>query len=236
MTGALQSPHLPTALATGLRRLPAARRRRGLLALALAAAAPIAGGSLGVLLAVAAVLVGVDALLPAPDTTVSQADDAFRRAVRGRRLAATARRLRGRPPARLEVLDDREGWAPVAERRALGIQPIRLDSITGTVEELKARTFDDRLRPDRAARERWRAAWLAQARGADLPPIAVYRVGGRHVLLDGHHRASAARARGWTWIDAEVVELRPAMDGARIASPEAGAPAPALRAGRLAAC
>jgi hypothetical protein len=40
-----------------------------------------------------------------------------------------------------------------------------------------------------------------------MPPISVYRVGDRHVVLDGHHRVSVARERGLTVIDAEVVEL-----------------------------
>jgi uncharacterized ParB-like nuclease family protein len=122
--------------------------------------------------------------------------------------------MRRRAPERLEVIDDATGWAAVAERRPLGVRPIPLDSITGTVEALKARTFDAGLRPAASARDRWRAVWLAQARGAELPPIAVYRVDGRHVLRDGHHRASAARALGRERIEAEVIELRRAVSPA----------------------
>ena len=35
-----------------------------------------------------------------------------------------------------------------------------------------------------------------RTRGAALPPISVYRLGGRHYVRDGHHRVSVARALG----------------------------------------
>jgi hypothetical protein len=50
--------------------------------------------------------------------------------------------------------------------------------------------------------------FLAAGRGAELPPIDVYRVGEEHYLRDGHHRVSVARALGTESIDADVVELR----------------------------
>ena len=49
---------------------------------------------------------------------------------------------------------------------------------------------------------------MAQARGLDLPPVAVYRIGERHVLRDGHHRVSVALDHGRHEIEADVVELR----------------------------
>jgi hypothetical protein len=67
--------------------------------------------------------------------------------------------------------------------------------------------FDRRFRPDRGAHQRWRGVWLACARGDELPPVSVYRVGGRHVVRDGHHRISVARDQGWVTIDADVTEL-----------------------------
>ena len=44
-------------------------------------------------------------------------------------------------------------------------------------------------------------------RGADLPPIDVYRVGDLHFVIDGHHRASVARQLGLNQIDANVTEI-----------------------------
>ena len=49
--------------------------------------------------------------------------------------------------------------------------------------------------------------YRAVRRGAQLPPISVYRVGEQHFVRDGHHRVSVARAMGADSIDAVVVEL-----------------------------
>jgi hypothetical protein len=46
--------------------------------------------------------------------------------------------------------------------------------------------------------------WLAEERGAVLPPISVVRVGDAYAVRDGHHRVSVARARGAVSIDASV--------------------------------
>ncbi len=48
---------------------------------------------------------------------------------------------------------------------------------------------------------------MAGRRGAALPPISVYRLGGQHFVRDGHHRVSVARSLGMAAIDAEVTEL-----------------------------
>jgi hypothetical protein len=117
-------------------------------------------------------------------------------------------RVRRRAPERLDVLDDGSGAVAAAERRALGVQVIAIGSITGTVEELKARAFDRHFRPEAASSEHWKRLWLAQAHGATLPPISVYRLGDRHVVRDGHHRISVARDHGLLTIEADVVELR----------------------------
>ena len=182
------------------------RRRLGL-AGGLAAGGLVLGGLAEVLLAMTAAVLALDALVPMPGGTRTAADDRFRRLVRDRRRARLGGRLRGVGPERLELLDDRAGWAAAAPRRALGIQAIDVDSVTATVEPLKARTFDRALRPDPASREQWTRIWMAHAGGAPLPPVSVYRVGGEHVLRDGHHRVSVARALGLERIDADVVEL-----------------------------
>jgi hypothetical protein len=178
-------------------------RRTALLAGGLAVAAIAVRGSIGGLLGIAALLVLLDAVIPMPGVTWPEAEDRFTRLVRARGRA----RLRGLAPERLEVVDDRAGWALVAARRALGVRAIPIDSITATVEDVKAQAFDREFRPDRASGEHWKRLWMAQARGAAMPPISVYRVGDRHVVRDGHHRVSVARERGLTVIDAEVVEL-----------------------------
>ncbi len=101
----------------------------------------------------------------------------------------------------------------VAERRDLGVVPIRIDSVTGTVEASKAELFDRALRPHPRTAERWKGVWRAHAQGVALPPVAVYRIGTRHVVRDGHHRISVARAHRCPVIDAHVVALvEPAGD------------------------
>ena len=181
------------------------RRRLGL-AGGLAAGGLVLGGLAEVLLAMTAAVLALDALVPMPGGTRTAADDRFRHVVRQRRRARLVARLRG-APGRLDLLDDRAGWAAAAPRRALGIQAIDVRSVTGTVEPFKARSFDRALRPDPASREQWKRIWMAHAGGAPLPPVSVYRVGGEHVLRDGHHRVSVARALGLERIDADVVEL-----------------------------
>jgi hypothetical protein len=46
--------------------------------------------------------------------------------------------------------------------------------------------------------------WLAETRGAVLPPISVIRIGDEYAVRDGHHRVSVARARGALSIDAAI--------------------------------
>jgi hypothetical protein len=198
---------LPTRPRVRLGRGSALRRRRLGLAGGLAVGGVLLGGLAAVLLAMTAAAVALDALVPAPGTGRTAADDRFRRLVRERRRASLAGRLRGRAPDRLDVLDDRADWAATAPRRALGVQAIDVLSVTGTVEPFKARAFDRALRPDPASREQWTRVWLAHAGGWPLPPVSVYRVGGAHVLRDGHHRVSVARDLGRQRIDADVVEL-----------------------------
>jgi hypothetical protein len=133
------------------------------------------------------------------------AERAFTRAARERRRAAVARKLR-RVPAegeRLAVYDERRlrrGGSGLVH----GVREIPLEKIDGTLEPGKAGMFDRSFRPARAARHRWERVWLAEERGAVLPPISVVRVGDGFVVRDGHHRVSVARARGAVAIDAEI--------------------------------
>ena len=79
--------------------------------------------------------------------------------------------------------------------RDLGLQPIRLDSIAGTVDRVGG-GFDRSFRPTSAKdRERWVRSAAAMRRGEPLEPISVYRVGDVHFVRDGHHRVSVATGR-----------------------------------------
>jgi hypothetical protein len=142
----------------------------------------------------------------------SDAENDFLRARRRHILAALAHRVRRQPSGSDYLLGFDEvtgalGWR--GERR-LGLQTIRLDTIVGTVDS--GRDFDRHFRPASGrVRERWEQLALAQRRGAAMPPIEVYRVGGLHFVADGHHRVSIAAATGQQAIDAYVTEVLTAV-------------------------
>jgi hypothetical protein len=141
----------------------------------------------------------------ATGSAMIDAERAFARMTRARRRAALLRRLRREPSecGRLPVFDELCMAVGRAARRA-GRREIPLRSIRGTLEPSRAAQFDPDFRPAPIARSRWQRVWLAEQRGAPLPPISVLAVGDEYVLRDGHHRVSVARARGALTIDAIV--------------------------------
>jgi hypothetical protein len=173
--------------------------RRWALCVALLIGGFVVGGGVGTLLVIGAVFAVLDAVLPIPRSPQAEAEDRFARLARSRR--------RRRAP-QLDLVDDGSPPLAAAPRRELGVQLIPIDSITATTEASKARLFDRGFRPDRSTEGRWKSLWMAEARGLDVPPIAVYRIGEQHVLRDGHHRVSVAKDQGRGEIEAEVVELR----------------------------
>jgi hypothetical protein len=171
--------------------------RQWVLCAALLAGGFATGGGLGTLLIIAAAFVVLDAVLPTPHSPQAEAQERFARIARTRRARAP----------QLDLIDDAAGPLAFAARREVGVELIPLDSITGTTEASKARLFDRGFRPDRSCEARWKSLWMAEARGLDLPPVSVYRIGQRHVLRDGHHRVSVALDHGRHEIEADVVEL-----------------------------
>ncbi len=130
------------------------------------------------------------------------AQRAFSRLVRARRRASIVSRLRRCTAcSRLRVYDP----AVTARRVAAGgVREIPIEAISGTLEPSRAAQFDSDFRPAPPARARWERLWLAEHRGAALPPITVSPVDDGFALRDGHHRVSVARARGALTIDAIV--------------------------------
>jgi hypothetical protein len=128
------------------------------------------------------------------------AEQAFTRMTRARRFAALLRALRREPRAdgRLAVFERPE----TSRSSVAGVREIPLREIAGTLEPARASLFDRSFRPAPAARPRWQRVWLAEHRGAPLPPISVVSVGDAYAVVDGHHRVSVARARGAYAIDA----------------------------------
>ena len=136
--------------------------------------------------------------------SAAEAERAFGRAVRARRRDSLLRRVLRRCAecARLCLHDERSLLRGGGARR--GVREIPLDAITGTVEPHRAIQFDNEFRPSPLNRGRWLNVWLAEQRGAVLPPISVVPVGDGYAIRDGHHRVSVARARGGQSITAIV--------------------------------
>lgn len=135
-------------------------------------------------------------------------ENEFLRLRRRQFLSALMRHLHRRPDDAdtLLLFDDVVDALGTRGERHLGLQTIRVDSIVGSLEV--RRDFDRRFRPtSNRVRTRWEQLALAERRGAQLPPIEVYRVGTLHFVADGHHRVSIARATDQKLIDAYVTEV-----------------------------
>jgi hypothetical protein len=132
------------------------------------------------------------------------AERAFARASRARLRAKLVAWLRHRMGScRLRVFGGRSESVEGAVAVPV-LTEIPVAAIVGTVEPSRVALFDRSFRPARAARARWQRIWLAERRGAHLPPISVMRVLGGYAVRDGHHRVSVARALGASTIDAVV--------------------------------
>jgi hypothetical protein len=143
--------------------------------------------------------------------------NAFSRERRRSALANLAAQLRREPDDVSELLPFEEVVAALGRRseRDLGVQPIPLDSIVGTVDR-RPDEFDRDFRPgSQQLRGRWQQIAAARRRGDSLPPIDVYRIGDLHFVRDGHHRVSVARALGDTEIEAHVREVQTALGADR---------------------
>jgi hypothetical protein len=138
-----------------------------------------------------------------PETWMAvEGDRAFDKAVRARRRAAVARRLRrGAECARLAI---HEAQAMTRANAPRGLRDIPLEAITASVEPNRAADFDKDFRPSPGTRNRWVSVWKAEQRGTVLPPISVTAVGDSYAIRDGHHRVSVARARGAVSITALI--------------------------------
>jgi hypothetical protein len=138
----------------------------------------------------------------------SDAQFDYSRARRRQVLSRLAERLRLQPGDTHVILPFDEVVEALGRKgeKSLGLQPIPLASIVGTVG--RSRDFDRSFRPvTNRSRTRWERIANAQRRGKDMPPISVYRIGDLHFVRDGHHRVSVARSLGLKDIDAYVTEV-----------------------------
>jgi len=120
-----------------------------------------------------------------------------------RRLADLVRRRKPRP---LLPLDEVTKRLRVFEQSYVGIRPIPVSRVVGTVSRID--DFDRDFLPKRTKiQERWRKVERSYPEG-DFPPIVVYELDGSYFVVDGHHRVAIAKQLGVEHIDAEITQFR----------------------------
>ena len=144
-----------------------------------------------------------------PASTARTRRATSRRRGAARRLGKLAARLRGQAgdvSTLLPFEEVVEALGRTGEQR-LGLQTIPLETIVGSVD--RGGEFDRSSGPTtERVRQRWQRINEAQRRGEGMPPIEVYRVGGLHFVIDGHHRVSVARHMSLEVIEAYVTEVQ----------------------------
>lgn len=137
------------------------------------------------------------------DYTASIED--FRAARRRAALEAVMARLTGRSTALLSF-DQTVQMLKGEKTIPCGLQEIPVDAIIGSVGRYHDFTRSFLPRHDSDA-ERWaRVQTAINQRGMD--PIQVYQIGEAYFVLDGNHRVSIARSRGYPTIQAYVTQIR----------------------------
>ncbi|NUM49097.1 MAG: universal stress protein, partial [Anaerolineales bacterium] len=137
------------------------------------------------------------------DYTASIED--FRTARRRAALEAVVARLTGKS-ADLLSFDEVRGLLKGEHTLPRGLQEIPLNAIIGSVGRYHdfTRSF---LPLDDQDAERWaRVRTSIDQRG--MAPIELYQIGDAYFVLDGNHRVSVARARGFETIQAHITEIQ----------------------------
>jgi hypothetical protein len=94
------------------------------------------------------------------------------------------------------------------EYRDRGRQTVKLPQIVGSVNRYLDFDSKFRLKKDRP-RERLHTIRAMMERGRPLPPVDLYKIKDRYFVLDGNHRISVAKERGFKEINARVMEFLP---------------------------
>lgn len=129
----------------------------------------------------------------------------FEKARRREAYRKFARAVRRGQEQELLSLDEVRRRLRLFDQHYVGIEPIPVAGIVGTVE--RTSDFDRDFLPRKfEIRERWRGVEQSFPHG-DFPPIVVYKVGDAYFVVDGHHRVAVAKQREIEYIDAEITEL-----------------------------
>ena len=143
--------------------------------------------------------------MPDPDPLYQKTIADFRNARRRAALEEVMARLRGKS-ADLLPFEEVRKLLKGGQSIKRGLREIPLDAIIGSVGRYGdfTRSFLPRYDSDV---DRWtRLDAIIDQRGMD--PIEVYQIGQAYFVLDGNHRVSIARSRGYQTIQAYVTEIR----------------------------
>jgi len=148
------------------------------------------------------------------------------------RPGARVRRVRRMAKQPVRYLYEEHPEARFARPVEVGLRTIDIDDIAGTAVGGAFRGGD--FLPLKASRTpNWAARWQRLRKAQDslavLPPIDVFKYGGRYWVVDGHNRVALALYGGQVAVDANVVELVPL--GERRTEP-IGSLAPSVAASR----
>jgi hypothetical protein len=103
--------------------------------------------------------------------------------------------------------------AGVVSTFPLGVRPIRVKRIVGSAGKAGKLGPDFLPLGSGPAQSNYRSILRAMKSGVDLPPIAVYQLGNRFFVIDGHTRVAAAKELGVEFLDANVTEALPRKEG-----------------------
>lgn len=92
------------------------------------------------------------------------------------------------------------------------VQTVKIDKIKGSVG--RCLDFDSKFHSKSGAHkpDRYKKIKESMEKGEYYPVVELYKMADEYYVLDGHHRISAAKALGWVFIDAHVVEHLPSKN------------------------
>jgi DNA-binding Lrp family transcriptional regulator len=94
------------------------------------------------------------------------------------------------------------------DARDLGLREVEVRKIVGSVGRYQ--DFDNRFRLKTGIpSERLMKVKEAVRNGKPLPPITLYQIKDEYYIVDGNHRVSVAKERGWKTIHAHILEFLP---------------------------
>jgi hypothetical protein len=127
------------------------------------------------------------------------------------RLAARIRGDRRATTSGLLAFEEVRREMRADNRFYVGRRVVEVSKIVGSVD--RHREFDRGFMPLNKGSMGWKWKRVDRAfhRGAELPPVRLYKLGEAYFVEDGNHRVSVSRYQGVEMIDAEVTEFYPRL-------------------------